>query len=388
MNLTLPMHLSTVLGRQVLLALTAGTLLSAPAWAQQVRDKAPALPTILTVEDLGLVKQNRHVSCRDGTYSALINGRAVWTFNDTCLDNGGVLGDQFIDNTLSWDRQLDASGGITLEGNQVDARGVPTRFVPFTENELAFTASHAPNELAIWPGHLVPDVARNRALIFFGTVYRGAKIGFQGVGGGIAVASLDFKQVTRPVQSPDPNAAEPTYLWQRGERAYTGGYVVVGDMLYCYGGEGHFLSTLIHVARVPLADALDKSAWRYYAGKGVWSTDPAQSKSVYTGGAAGDNIFYSDYLGLYVTVYQPFLDNTVYYRVARQPEGPWSEQAAMFTAAQGTDPSYAARVHTAYQENGGQVQYITYVKNTGFLQQTLPLTRVTFGPPAAAAHAR
>jgi len=50
---------------------------------------------------------------------------------------------------------------------------------------------------------------------------------------------------------------------------------------------------------------------------------------------------------------------------------------------QGTDPSYAARVHTEYAKNGGQVQYITYVKNTGFLAQELPLVEVTFGKPPA-----
>ena len=363
----------------LLLALSGAGSAAPGAAAPWRAAAAPALPPITSVQSLGLVQQNRHVNCRDGTYSALINGRVVWTFNDTCLSDGGVLGDQFIDNTLAFDRQLDAAGGIKLEGDWADVEGVPKRFVPFTANELAFNASHAPHELAIWPGHLVPDPARQRALIFFGTVYRGADIGFRGVGGGIAVASLNFKQVSRPIQNPDPLAPEPTYLWQKGERAYTGGYVVEGDMLYCYGGEGVFLSTLIHVARVPLAQALDKSAWRYYAGNGIWRDDPALSRSIYTGGAAGDTIFYNTYLGQYVTVYQPFLDNTVYYRVADRPEGPWSEQGVMFTAEQGTDPSYAARVHTAYQEGGGQVQYITYVKNTGFLRQTLPLTRVTFG---------
>lgn len=292
-----------------------------------------------------------------------------------------MLGDTFIDNTLSWDRQRDASQGIRLEGDLKDAEGVPVRFMPFTQWELDYTASHAPNEIAIWPGHIVPDPARQRVLIFYGSVYRGSKIGFNSTGSGIAVADMGMRQVTRPPQNPDPAAFEPAYMWNRGEIAYTGGYVLEGDMLYNYGGKGQFLSTLMHVARVPLADVLDKSAWRYYAGNGVWSADPSQVKSVYTGGAAGDNIFYSSELGMYVTIYQPFLDNTVYYRVAYRPEGPWSEQTPIFTAEQGTDPSYAARVHTGYQEKGGRVQYITYVKNTGLFRQELPLTRVTFGKP-------
>ncbi len=345
-------------------------------------NQPPPIPPVLSVEDLGLVQQNRHVNCRDGTYSAVIQGRAVWTFNDTCLNKGGVLGDQFIDNTLSWDSDFNAAEGITLENDLKDAQGVPTRFVPFTSREIDNSRKHAPNELAIWPGQLVPDPQRQRALIFFGTVYRGSDIGFRGVGAGIAVASLDFKTVTRPVQSLDPNAPEPTYMWAEGERSYTGGSVTVGDMLYAYAGVGKFLSTLIHVARVPLADVLDKSKWAYYAGNGVWSANPDDSKSVYTGGAAGDTIFRSEYLGMYVAVFQPFLSNDVFYRVAWKPEGPWSDQALLFTAQQGTDTSYAARVHPEYAQNAGQIQYVTYVKNTGFLQQQLPMVKVTFGPPS------
>jgi len=304
----------------------------------------------------------------------------VWTFNDTCLNDGGVLGDQFIDNTLSASRSLDASDGIFLEKDEEDAQGVPVRFVPFTANEIAFNAAHAPNELAIWPGHLLDDPERNRELIFFGTVYRGSDIGLTGVGAGIAVANPTFTTVTRPVQSLNPNAREPTYLWGAKEQSYTGGYLKVGDMLYCYGGSGRGLSTLVHVARVPIADVLDKTKWRYWTGTG-WSDQNENLATVYKGGAAGDTLFYDDYLGVYVTVYQPFLDNNVYYRVANHPEGPWSDQALMFTAAQGTDPSYAARVHTEYAEGDGRTQYITYVKNAGFLRQELPLVQVTFGRP-------
>ena len=369
---------------QLLGTLCLGALAGlAPSRASAQTEPPPPIPPVTSVVDLGLVVQNKHVNCRDGTYSALIQGKAVWTFNDTCLNKGGVLGDQFIDNTLAWDKNLDASKGISLERDLKDSQGVPVRFVPYTANEIAFNASHAPNELAIWPGHIVPDPKRKRALIFFGTVYRGSDIGFSGVGAGIAVMSLPGGEVTRPVQNPDVNAPEPTYMWGQDEQSYTGGYLVEGDMLYSYGGRGKGLSTLVFVARVPLADALDKSKWTYWAGKAGWSTDPLAAKNVYTGGAAGDTLFWSDYLGMYVTVFQPFLSNDVYYRVAHHPEGPWSEQAPMFTAQQGTDPSYAARVHTAYAKNGGQVQYITYVKNTGFLSQELPLMQVTFGKPPA-----
>jgi hypothetical protein len=339
----------------------------------------PPIPPVQQVVDLGIVKQNPFVQCRDGTYSARVGNRAVWTFNDTCLTNGGVLGDTFIDNSLAWTTTFDASGGLKLGHDLADADGVPTRFVPLTNWELSINAAHAPNEIAIWPGHLVDDPKRQRELIFYGAVYRGPKIGFHSAGAGIAVATPDFQMVTRPPESLDPNAPEPNYMWARDEQSYTGGYVVVGDMLYCYGGEGKGLRTLVHVARVPLADALDKRQWTYWDGH-TWNTDPAASRWVYEGGAAGDTIFYDAYLGVFVTVYMPYASNDVYFRVADKPQGPWSEPSKIFTAEQGTDTSYAARVHTEYAQNGGQVQYITYVKNTGFLSQELPLVQVTFGP--------
>lgn len=361
-------------------ALAVPALALALAQAALAAEAPPPIPPVVSVVEMGLVKQNKFVNCRDGTYSALVGKKAIWTFNDTCLSKGGDLGDQFIDNTLAWNTNLDASNGIWLNKDKHDSQGVPVRFVPFTANEIAFTAAHQPNEIAIWPGQLVPDPARNRELIFFGAVYRGGDIGFNGIGAGIAVADPTFTTVTRPIQSLDPDAREPSYMWAAKEQSYTGGYVLVGDMLYCYGGQGVGLSTHIHVARVPLADALDKTKWTYWNGT-EWSTVNKKQATVYVGGAAGDTIFWDDYLGEYVTVYQPYLSNDVYYRVSNHPEGPWSDAAFLFTAQQGTDPSYAARVHTEYQENGGQVQYITYVKNTGFLSQELPLVKVTFGKP-------
>jgi hypothetical protein len=370
---------AVLLNRTLSCAALATFAFVSTAHAAKDAEEPPPIPPIAAVVDMGLVKQNKYVNCRDGTYSAMVGKRAVWTFNDTCLSAGGVLGDQFIDNTLAWNTNLDASNGITLNRDKKDADGVPVRFVPLTAKEIAVNAQYAPNEIAIWPGQLVDDPARQRELIFYGAVFRGSDIGFHGIGGGIAVADPSFTKVIRPAQSVDPKAKEPSYMWQAGEVQYTSGYLKLGDMLYCYGGTGVGLSTYVHVARVPLADVLDKTKWTYWTGT-EWSDQNQNLANIYIGGAAGDSLFWSDYLGVYVSVYQHFADNTVFYRVSNHPEGPWSDEAVMFVAAQGTDTSYAARVHNEYDENGGQTIYVTYVKNTGFLLQELPLTKVTFGP--------
>jgi hypothetical protein len=335
------------------------------------------VPALASAAETGTVVQNRYVTCRDATYSALINGRSTWTFGDTCLRKGGVAGDTFLGNSVASTGNLDASRGITLERDLADTQHVPLQFIPLTANELAFNAAHAPNEIALWPGQTVPDPKRHRELVFFVSVYRGASIGFTPQGGGIALANATFTTVTRPVQNPDPNAPEPTYLWNAKEIAYTNGYVLDGDMLYLYGGDAVGLQTHVHVARVPLADALDKTKWTYWTGT-TWSADKTASATIYRGGAAGDTVFFDAYLGVYVTVYQAYLSNDIVYRVANHPEGPWSNATLMFTARQGTDPSYAARVHPEFSENGGQTIYVTYVMNTGLLQQSLQLVRATF----------
>ena len=88
------------------------TLIAAAAIAA---DKPPPLPRVESAVEIGTLEQNPLVLCRDGSYSTLIGGRPVWTFGDTCLAKGGVKGDTFIDNTLAWGQDLDASNGIVPE---------------------------------------------------------------------------------------------------------------------------------------------------------------------------------------------------------------------------------------------------------------------------------
>ena len=320
----------------------------------------PDPPPVVAVVEMGLVKQNAFVQCRDGTYSAMVGKKAIWTFNDTCLTSGGVLGDQFIDNTLAWNTKLDASQGITLNKDKKDADGVPVRFVPFTANEIAFTAARTrATRSRSGRATSCDDPARKRELIFFGAVYRGNRRRLQ--------RRRRRHRGRRPdVHDRHPPGPEPRPERARAELHVVGRRAVVHRRLRarrrhavrCYGGQGVGLVTHVHVARVPLADALDKTKWTYWDGT-QWSAKNQKLATVYQGGAAGDTIFWDDYLGEFVTVYQPFQSNDVYYRVANHPEGPWSAAAYMFTAQQGTDPSYAARVHTEYQEGGGQVEYVT-----------------------------
>jgi len=353
----------------------------------------PPIPPVLSVTELGIVGQNPVVNGRDGTYSALIAGKSVWTFNDSPLAVPGEDGNHWVDNSLAWTSDLDASDGIALEHDYLDPTGAPAEFMPYTAWEEIYNYTHDTDhctaepcgaEFAMWPGHVLADPARNRVLVFYGEIWRAPGYpGWKYIGSGIAVGT-PAGGMTRPLQN--PGSPTPTLMWtaKDHEVGMDGGYVVAGPMLFSYGCVGGFLVMDCKVGRVPLAHALDKTLWRYYAGNGTWSASQAEAATVFQGGAAGQSVFYVPYLGMYMAVYSGVFSDDVYYRVSSTPWGPWSDQALIFTGQPGWEgnPDYAGRVHTELAQQDGRVQYVTYVHTTGFLQQDLPLVQVVFGEPA------
>lgn len=369
-----------------------GPLSSDSSAATNVSGNRAALPVppVLSATDLGVVAQLPIIRGRDGAISALINGRSVWTFGDTPLNGPNEDGRNWVDNSLSWTSDLDASDGIFFEGNYVDAVGAPAEIIPFLPWEQRYNERHHGDnceeepcgaEIAFWPGDLIPDPARNRVLMTYYELWRRPGVeGWRSIGGGFAVwdEGMSPGSVRRPVQN--PGSPTPTLMWERDEVKYDNATLVDGETLYAYGCKLNVILHRCRVARVPLADVLDKAAWRYYTGSG-WSDDPAEAVRVLDGGSAGTSVFYVPHYGGYMAIYNPAFDNTVRYRVSRTPWGPWSEPEALFTMrpGQGTFGNYSAHAHPEFAEADGRVQYVTYAHTTGFLQQELPLVRVEFG---------
>ena len=351
----------------------------------------PPIPPVVSVTSLGPVVQNPDIYGRDGTFSALINGASVWTFGDTPMSLPGVLGNNWDDNSMSWTTNLDASRGIDLNHDLLDSTGAPAEYLPYLPWEAKYNYEHDNNhctvkpcgaEFAMWDGPVVPDPARNRVLFFYYELWRSpGKSGWTTVGSGIAVGTPGDK-ITRPIEN--PNARTPTLMWGPRELAYNAGALAVGDMLYAYGCVGGFLVMNCQVARVPLADALEKTKWTYFAGNGNWSANPADGIVIFQGGAAANQVFYSPYLGMYVNIYNPALDNDMYYRVSWTPEGPWSPATLLFKGEKpySNNVNYAGQAHVEFAQGNGQTQYVTYAHPTGFLRENLPLMKVVFGKPA------
>ena len=352
----------------------------------------PPIPAIQSVTAMGTVTQDPVVQGRDGTYSARIGNNSVWLFNDTALTVYNASNKNFFANSLAWSTNLDASNGITLDGNYVDSSGYPATFFPLLPWEQKYNQEHAGSgtncqkqpcgaEFAIWPGPLVPDPARNRALILYGEIWRSPTYsGWVSIGEGIAI--WQNGKFTRPVMR--PGTTYPTLMWQGTDVGFTAGWVVAGNYLYTYGNQGGFLIENTQVARVPLANATTASAWTYYAGNNTWSASAADAVTVFNGGAAGSSVFYDPFLGMYVAIYSGVFNNNLCYNVSYTPWGPWSAATQFYTGIAGwqNNPDYAALAHPEFAQGNGQTQFITYVHDTGFLAQDLQLIKIVFAPPA------
>jgi uncharacterized protein DUF4185 len=262
-------------------------------------------------------------------------------------------------------------------------------FLPFSDWERWFNHHNDPvrcgqsgvgdcgKQYFVWPGQPVADPARNRILYFFVSGLRGGSVTdpFGDYwGSGIAVWDAATGTVTRPQTGPVPGGPswDKWTLFHGAEQGY-GGLMAVGDMMYATGCQRDYVVFHCELARVPLADALTRSAWRFYAGNGQWSASSDAAVTVFDGSSA-NSMYYNSHLGRYVTVYGL---NTLYYRTAPQPWGPWSEEAKLFDTVPPADGfNYFGLAHPEY--GSGKTLYTTYYRNTGPWTGEVRLVKVVF----------
>ena len=366
------------------LALVAGS----PALAASPLPRWDGGLTVADFQILGPVSQNSHVVARDNGQSVLYQGKSYWFFDDTQLQNP----DGFISSTAAVTSDLNASDGITLTSQDPfneAGTGTPTEFVPYSAAETQFQNEHASGDctnsadqycgtqFAFWPGSAVVDAARHRILVFYGKLCRGGlstgpcASGFIGqpLGSGIVSVDMDTHQISRlDIQNQDPTLTspegpDPTQLFPTTQNWGNGGTVLVGNELYAYG---QCTSTnACGIARVPIAQVTDHSAWQYYTGNDAngqpqWSADPAKSVTVMNGGAAGETVEWDPSTGLYFDSYMPYLSHQVYYQTSPTPWGPWSTPSVLYTAPTTSGVEYAAFAHPEYTTNNGLTRYYTY----------------------------
>ena len=355
----------------------------------------PAMPGLVSVKDLGPIRQNARVAGRDGGQSTRYGSKSVWIFNDTTLrDPWG-----FLSNSVAGTTDLDASDGIDLRssnGFTVDDSHVPVETVPRTAAEVAFEKAHAAPAggcqgssdkfcgaiFGFWPGPILADPARHRVVFSYGKLCRGGQPGTtcsgslgKGLGMGFGAIDMTTGTVTRLTVgggaiSASVEGNDPTIFFPAGSTgAGSGAGLVVDGTAYLYGQCDYFDCA---VARVALGSITDRSAWRWYDGGG-WVADPKAAKKVGAQpGAAGNTVFSSAAVKGYVDVYMPYGSNEVWYRVGAAPFGPWSGGVRlMTTVGDKAQPNYALYGHPEFAERNGAVQYLSYFNGKTGAQQLI-----------------
>jgi hypothetical protein len=263
--------------------------------------------------------------------------------------------------------------GFTTPVDSVDA---PRFFVELTDEENAWNDLHAAEDCpeapcsvrwALWPSDPQWDPQRERAWILYG-LYNDEHPS------GIGIASwdgLDQPVVRRQV-------GDSWLLFPAPEIEWGAGLVVADDFLYAFGCPRVGLARHCRLARVPLEDPSDRSAWRFWHGDD-WSSSDEKTERLFDGTTIME-VSWNEGLDRWLIVYSKPFDHDVVARTAEYLTGPWSDEEVLFRAP-GESP-YDAVHHPDLEEQNGLVQYITYSQpTTGWFGSEHVLWRVELTKP-------
>jgi hypothetical protein len=271
---------------------------------------------------------------------------------------------------MSWTSDLDASDGITGFVQPEDELGAAREFFPRTDEEEAFNEAHVDlsdgtcespcgARYAIWGSGPAADPARNRALLTYGKVYaEPGEFNFTILGTSIAIWE-DFE--TGPVRpTVSSSLDDPTLLFDASEGEFA--IPAVDDVyLYlfsCSGGKDD--STTCRLARSTLDDILNRDAWRFRAEDG-WSQNIDDAIGLFSG-SPNMTVHWNGYLNRWLAVYIDW--GKIVVRTAPSIDGPWSGRSTVFEPKE--ESAIHALAHAEYQEDGGAVEYISYLADNEF----------------------
>jgi hypothetical protein len=282
-----------------------------------------------------------------GQSVALGDGRALWLYCDTVLfDADGAL--ELFLNTSSALAEPDAP---LVMIDQRDRRGEPVTLI---DPAPGYPPCEASQRSFTWPtaAAVVPDdtAGRDRVLIYFENVcVLPGEVDAYDVG--VAEVVYDHDEPQDPNRPLRATVLEPR-LFPRADRAVYGLAAVLdadGDHVNVYRCPAS--DDPCTVARAPVDDVADASAYRYWDGEG-WQPEAAAAAPMImpdTLQSTKASVEWVDDLGVYVMASHPVTETeTVVLRAARAPEGPWSDPVEVpLPACAGFYPTicFAVEVH-------------------------------------------
>jgi hypothetical protein len=323
-----------------------------------------AQPKVVSVKDLGVVAQPATVISRDGGFTTRAGGKILWTFADTFFNTPAADSATYRSNTAAL---ADPSRPLQVI-EPLDGKKTPFAALAFTKAEQAFNDStkSPTNRIALWISGLVPD-SDGSALAFYSKVHVKSASNFDFLG----VGTAHFR--------PDSTAGErdPNLLFGANEPIFTKAFLHDG-MVYLYGGiTGGGLAQPHFLARAPLGQATQRSAYRFWNGS-AWDSDVNKRAQVFGGVGSGLTVAFNAYLQSFTAVYSPIFSNKVVMRTSGRPEGPWSLPIDLFTGmspAQGSN-NRQGKQHAELASNDGQTIYASYFHPTASLRGDMRLVEV------------
>jgi hypothetical protein len=330
---------------------------------------------IASINDIGKINNPASITTRDGGASGLLGGKVLWTFGDTLYQSNDLatLGSAYWRSATSGTATLASPLNVATP---VDSHTSPYQLIPYTAEELAYNqaSGKANNRYALWPTSVVP-IDSQTVLIYYLKLIVHDGLNYEQIGIGTARLTAGSNVAVRD-----------SGLLFSGTDPLFGTAVVQGSTVYLYGCSITNVSVNpCKVVKAPVSQASQRGSYQAWSGSGWGSIGSA--KSVIDGSTAGFSVQWNAFIQRYVAVYSPAFTNTIQYRTATSPEGPWSDAVQLMklnTPAAGAS-DYAATLHPEL-DSTGRSMFITYYQPTGVYTGDLRMVQVKLaGSPVAAA---
>jgi len=338
-------------------------------------------PVVVSIVDKGSVPRPAQHAGRGGGFSVNLNGRSVWTFGNTFLPHTAEDGLRWRSSTWSWTLDQSSEDGLGPFEHTLGPDGMALQLLPHTPEEAAFNLAHESKDgcmaeiacgsyITPWAAAVVTDLHGQEAVIFYSNMHIGP------------VDEWDFRSISGSVATwDDPEApavrVEPP-LFSDEEPDWGSAALLVGDDIYVYACDYNGSEKPCLLARVPFHAATTRSAYRFWAGDGVWSVYWQDAIPLFAGDSSF-SVLFNTYLDQYLAFYMAGLGSEIFLRTADHPEGPWSEPLLLGQGEKAcTNWDFGLIAHPEFARENGRVQILSYTRPAGFLTQEVRLLELQF----------